>query len=661
MKRLLLLSVAALALTASAQELSRAQIARQQGEQPMPVDVEKTKATNVVLQASMASEDVIAARRAARAEAVPTAFYARPNGSYYGVCDQDGSGYWTTPNIWVPTWRDVTFLNQSTDASSAKWTFQYYSTTAIDPEDGLPGMYLDDGESDDIDLVTSYINGEMPTAPVLEVTGAGGTATYQLHRNKNANSDLTGEVTRTNGRICSSLDPANRMGDEYYGMSPKCFAAGSTDPQGGYYNTTTYTGATGATGADDDNSGYWFGRNWSGWNAMGVFYEAPEYRYALRNVMVQYHSFQLFDDFAEDDYTITARVYKVINHNESNDETIELGDLICQGSANLNDMLDESGEMLEEGILIIPMQQYDEEGGYYYEEPADIDCDIFVMVSGYDHENISKFTMSIASNGEDEGHGYIAYMVSLDEDGEFIINDNPQSRYYGRPEIIELDNFFMTSVGNTAPTIYIDIEQPIMEWNWSDEDGEVEIPVEGGKVTRTHTTEDGVSVEEGLSIFTNKDSSQFYNPVTSTGEEAEYDIRANSYTIDGWLNVWFEDQYETDEETGEEEFSYVVLACMGAEALPEDITGRETTFYINFPGGRLQVHAVQGEVESGSVAEDVNNDGKVNAADVNVIIAEILAHPEGDGDKKYDVNNDDKVNAADANVVLAYILNNPED
>ncbi len=53
---------------------------------------------------------------------------------------------------------------------------------------------------------------------------------------------------------------------------------------------------------------------------------------------------------------------------------------------------------------------------------------------------------------------------------------------------------------------------------------------------------------------------------------------------------------------------------------------------------------------------DVNNDDTVNAADVNVVIAEILAHPDGDGDKKFDVNGDDKVNAADANVILAYIL-----
>ncbi len=53
---------------------------------------------------------------------------------------------------------------------------------------------------------------------------------------------------------------------------------------------------------------------------------------------------------------------------------------------------------------------------------------------------------------------------------------------------------------------------------------------------------------------------------------------------------------------------------------------------------------------------DVNGDGAVNVADVNVVTAEILLHPDGDGAKKYDVNSDDLVNVADVNVILAYIL-----
>ncbi len=60
-------------------------------------------------------------------------------------------------------------------------------------------------------------------------------------------------------------------------------------------------------------------------------------------------------------------------------------------------------------------------------------------------------------------------------------------------------------------------------------------------------------------------------------------------------------------------------------------------------------------VSAGNVL-DVNNDGIVNVADVNAVLNEILAYPDGDGAAKYDVNNDGKVNVADVNVILAYIL-----
>lgn len=646
MKRLLLLSIVALGLTAGAAEVNRAKVARAQSTNSTPVKVEKTTASNVVLSNEMATEEVISARRAARrAEAQPEAFYARPNGSYYGVCDEAGSGYWGTPMVFVPTWRDVTWLNQSTGASSSKWTWEHYSSEAYAADPQNPYITED---SEDIDLIAHYINGEAAHAPLLEVTGAGGTASFELSRNQNSTSTLDGEVTTVVGRVPSSLDPAEWVEANYFGVSPKCFAKGDRSATGGYYNTTTYTGAIGSTGADDDRSGYWFGRNWSGWNAMGVFFEAPEYRYALRNVMVQYHNFKVLDEFDETEIPITARVYKVTHHNETEDEFIELGDLICEGSVLLNDQRDATtGELLTDGILVIPMMSYDEESGVSYEEPADIDCDILVMVSGYDHDNIAEWSMSIAANDVNEGHGYIAYMIQLDENGEIAT-----SATSGNPRIIELDNFFVNSVGNTAPTIYIDIEQPIMMYNWSNEDGEVEFPVEGGKITRTHTTEEGTTVEEGLSIFTNKQSSEFYNPVTSEGVDAEYDMDNDAYIVDGWLTVKFEDQYEKDETSGEEEFNYNVLAKLEAAALPAGVEGREVTFFIHFPGGRVQVHATQGEVASGPV-EDVNGDGEVNVGDVNDILATIIA--EGYVEAQ-DVNDDGAVNVGDVNQVLAYIL-----
>ncbi len=90
------------------------------------------------------------------------------------------------------------------------------------------------------------------------------------------------------------------------------------------------------------------------------------------------------------------------------------------------------------------------------------------------------------------------------------------------------------------------------------------------------------------------------------------------------------------------------------------VPGGSAVLYIGDNDAALDVEEWTVEFESINPL-DVNGDGKVNAADANVVIAEILAHPDGDGNKKYDVNNDDKVNAADANVIIAYILAHPDE
>lgn len=56
---------------------------------------------------------------------------------------------------------------------------------------------------------------------------------------------------------------------------------------------------------------------------------------------------------------------------------------------------------------------------------------------------------------------------------------------------------------------------------------------------------------------------------------------------------------------------------------------------------------------------DVNGDGSINVGDVNVVLIEIIAHPDGDGDSKYDVNSDGSVNVGDVNTILAYIIDHP--
>ncbi len=57
---------------------------------------------------------------------------------------------------------------------------------------------------------------------------------------------------------------------------------------------------------------------------------------------------------------------------------------------------------------------------------------------------------------------------------------------------------------------------------------------------------------------------------------------------------------------------------------------------------------------------DVNQDTHVNIGDVNIILQEILAHPDGDGDSRYDVSGDGSVNVGDVNQLLTYIIEHPD-
>ncbi len=60
------------------------------------------------------------------------------------------------------------------------------------------------------------------------------------------------------------------------------------------------------------------------------------------------------------------------------------------------------------------------------------------------------------------------------------------------------------------------------------------------------------------------------------------------------------------------------------------------------------------ELPSNKLLEDVNNDGIVNVADVNIVLNDIF---EETNSAANDVNNDGQVNVADVNIVLNYILN----
>ena len=89
-------------------------------------------------------------------------------------------------------------------------------------------------------------------------------------------------------------------------------------------------------------------------------------------------------------------------------------------------------------------------------------------------------------------------------------------------------------------------------------------------------------------------------------------------------------------------WKYFIKAYYYSSGEEKSLTG-SYTYTIEFPKG---------------IRGDVNNDGEVNIADVNTIIAIILGRSVSDDAKRRaDVTGDGEVNIADANATIAIILN----
>jgi hypothetical protein len=71
-------------------------------------------------------------------------------------------------------------------------------------------------------------------------------------------------------------------------------------------------------------------------------------------------------------------------------------------------------------------------------------------------------------------------------------------------------------------------------------------------------------------------------------------------------------------------------------------------------GSRVNIDNITIYRRSNKLKGDVNGDGEVNIADVNIVIGHILS---GEIDNDCDVNEDQEVNIADANFIIGLILN----
>lgn len=526
-KGLLLLAATAVAVSASAQNKNQVATGKVADSGVAPFEC-------TVVKAEMATDAQRAAMKKVAPKAAAKAWYNRPAGTFYRSLTPTGAYY--NPMLVLPCWRDVTFTNASTGADTYLWEYLKYDTSIKDYATKT---------STNADLTDNFINGEGNYAPTLTATGGGATSSYQLF--STFTNSKTNETRTDKGITCYVDDPRAYFLDGKNPMdcylSPKFFAAGTRekiDSFKDYGSTITLTGAK-----DNGTGDYWFGQNASGWNGMALYVEKPATPYALRGVHVLYSY-----DKITGASPLEAKIYAV--EKDDNDNLI-FGDLIATAKGTL------AADAEERGFVDLPLVE--EEDGLQYEVVANIDRPIAVVFSGYEKANTKGFRMVISTDCVNEGYGQHGYMCQIDAEGY-------------PTKCIGLDQFFKNPLGYTAPSIFLDVEWPIMIWNYTFEDGKYNFPKTGGAWQRTV----GTTKFDAISVYSTK-SSEEWTVTTVDGQD-----------VPEWLTLQVADVQEAGEFTGE------VQIKATAAALPADVEGREAKVKFAVPGAELVYDFTQGTV-----------------------------------------------------------------
>lgn len=567
-KSLLLIAAAAVAVSASASFQKKSDAVKNQ-----VIDSKCAPFEFTVESAQMATPAQREAAKKVAKNATVKAWYNRPAGSFYRSLTSTGGAFYS-PAIMNPSWRPVTWTNASEGADSYSWSYEKYNSEIKDF-----ATYT----SSEADLTDSWI-WESIYAPTLTATSGGATDTYQLFANYY--DKTTGENKLNQGFAYFCPDPRAQFEESSLDcyVSPKLWAAGVREQTPALNQGGGSVYLTGAKDADGGKEGCWFGKNYGGWNAMGLYVEKPAISYALRGLHVYYVA-----EGITGETPLTADVYAATKNEE---DSVILGDLLYTAKGTL------AADAAERGFIDMPF--FAEEDGLEYEVVADINQPIMIVLHGYENAQASLFSMLITKDWCDEGYGQHGYMMSVDDQGTPLINVN-------------MESFFTVSLGTTAPSIFLDVEWPMMEWNYTFEDGEYNFPVEGGKLVKTPV--EGYTFDY-ISVFSTK-SSELWTVLTEDDQD-----------VPEWLTLDIADVVENDEFTNE------VQIQATAAPLPEGVPYREAKVKFSVPGASLVYNFSQGTPAG-------INDVTVNKSEVKKVV---------ENGQIYIINGDAKYNVMGAQV-----------
>ena len=430
--------------------------------------------------AVVATEAERAAMSLKAAPATGEAYYYRPAGTFFVGTAATTTYSQFAPYLVVSPYKSYTFKAQ--EAESYAWRFQignnWYELSSRN--------------------VNAKYNFESDSVPSLTV----GETEYHVFGNKSES-----EPKSNYSRLYAVPRPADYFGSAnsgpYY-ASPKYFAYRDRDNTGG---GTRYF--TGSTIGYDGGTGYWFGFNTNGWNGMATYVEEPQNPYLINGGAIRYSNLAFVDATASNNVPIYIDVYSVTSHT---DQTLELGEKLATATAYLTNDNPASGGFL-----------------YEFDEPLLVNQAIAVVARGYDNEALKGFTLSVARDGWDEGHGQHGYMLKVGEDGV-------------PTQIVGLGNFFSnTNLGVTAPTILLDVEFAFMRYYYSNTVDPVKEFTSAGECLT-----EGVGDYEGnqLPIWASKPSSNW--TITAAVPTGDPEVKADGGELPEWVNCVIEDVMTDD-------------------------------------------------------------------------------------------------------------------
>ena len=430
--------------------------------------------------AVVATEAERAAMSLKAAPATGEAYYYRPAGTFFVGTAATTTYSQFAPYLVVSPYKSYTFKAQ--EAESYAWRFQignnWYELSSRN--------------------VNAKYNFESDSVPSLTV----GETEYHVFGNKSES-----EPKSNYSRLYAVPRPADYFGSAnsgpYY-ASPKYFAYRDRDNTGG---GTRYF--TGSTIGYDGGTGYWFGFNTNGWNGMATYVEEPQNPYLINGGAIRYSNLAFVDATASNNVPIYIDVYSVTSHT---DQTLELGEKLATATAYLTNDNPASGGFL-----------------YEFDEPLLVNQAIAVVARGYDNEALKGFTLSVARDGWDEGHGQHGYMLKVGEDGV-------------PTQIVGLGNFFSnTNLGVTAPTILLDVEFAFMRYYYSNTVDPVKEFTSAGECLT-----EGVGDYEGnqLPIWASKPSSNW--TITAAVPTGDPEVKADGGELPEWINCEIEDVMTDD-------------------------------------------------------------------------------------------------------------------